>query len=276
MSKTNIAWAQYSWNPYLWRCRKRSPGCQNCYMMTLARRRGQDPSGAFGTRWDAALKELARFPAGAVIFVNSMSDTYYEAAADADVHRVHNTALAHPDKTFLVLTKRPERPYYMRHLLAWPENLWLGVSVESADYLWRIAYALLTGAAHVFVSAEPLLGDVEGLQHYLGTACVEEPVVSPLSGRLWWTRGVEWVIVGGESGPNRRPFDRQWARNIREMCTARDVPFFFKQGSAYKPGRDRLLDGRAWDEIPEAFNAVIRGPTPSQQLALFAAAQIGQ
>lgn len=257
--KTNIEWADYSWNPYLWRCTKISPGCQHCYMMTLAERRGQDPTGPFGTRWPAAMAELRKMPSGAVIFVNSMSDTYHKDAKLAWIHHIHNTALAHPDKTFLALTKRPERALHLAPHLAWPGNLWLGVSVESGQYLWRIDYALATPAAGVFVSAEPLLGSIPYYR---------------LASRLWSDNGtrraVGWVIAGGESGGNRRRLERNWVRDIRDMCIMFQVPFIFKQGSAYKPGQDRFLDGRTWDEVPAEF--LVRGalepvapPEPKRQ-----------
>lgn len=256
MGKSAIGWTDYSWNPYLWRCQKRSPGCQYCYMMALARRYGQNPAGPFGTRWPQALAELRAFKPGAAVFVNSMSDTYYERASDADVIRVHETAASRSDLTFLVLTKRPERAYHMRHALAWPPNLWLGVSVENADYLWRIDYALATPAAGVFISAEPLLGDVgTGLRAYVTPdgrperhGDVPEDVYQAGRGRA-----VGWVIAGGESGPKRRPLDRNWVRSIRDTCAGFGVPFFYKQGSAYAPGRDRMLDGRTWSQLPVAF-----------------------
>lgn len=256
MSETNIEWATHSLNPYGWVCTKRSPGCQNCYMMTLAQRRQQSPTGPFYTRWPEALRELRRFPAGSVVFVNSMSDTYLERAPDQDVHRVHNMVLSRPDVFFLVLTKRPERPYYMRHLLAWPDNLWLGVSVESRDYYWRIDYALATPAKHVFISAEPLLENIGGqLRAYLtwkGWPYRDDTLPSKIfnAGR---NRAVEWVILGGESGDNRRDFSKAWAVTVKENCQEYKVPFMFKQGSSYFPGKDRLLGGRTWDERPKAF-----------------------
>lgn len=245
MSKTNISWTDYSWNPYRWRCRKISPGCKNCYMMALARRMKQDPTAPLETRWPKAEAELRRMEPGSTIFVNSMSDTYYQQAADADVHRVHNTALAHPDKTFLVLTKRPERPWYMRHLLAWPDNLWLGVSVENMAYLWRIDMALKTPAKHVFVSAEPLLGSLNEIEPFLKKRIIRN------GNRAHLAKRVEWVIVGGESGKGRRKFSKEWARDIRDLCFMNHVAFFFKQGSAFKPGQDDRLDSHTWKAFPQ-------------------------
>lgn len=279
MSKTQIEWTDYTWNPYLWRCTKVSPGCQHCYMMALAVRRGQDPGGSFGTRWPAAMRELRTFPPGVVIFVNSMSDTYHVEASVMDIHRIHNAALTHRDKTFLVLTKRPERAYHICDMLAWPENLWLGVSVESADYLWRIDYALATPAAGVFVSAEPLLEDISTqMLAYLDDRGwpYRYPHGLPHDVREASQRAVDWVIVGGESGPDRRWFDKLWARNMLHNCAQWSIPFFFKQGSAFRPGQDDCLDGRIYKQVPAEFLArggVVRQPVPAVeqpcQLRLF-------
>lgn len=274
MSKTHIGWTDNSWNPYLWRCRKVSQGCKNCYMMALATRYGQDPTGPFGTRWEAADKELKTFKPGEVVFVNSMSDTYYERASDDDVMRVHATAARRPDLTFLVLTKRPERALALASQLEWPRNLWLGVSVENKATLPRISYALATPAAGVFVSAEPLLEDIgvllrayASLQGYVwhGQRTIYVPDAVRDAGR---GKAIGWVIVGGESGPERRPFDWRWAASIQHTCAEFDVPFFYKQGSAFMPGQDRLLEGRTWDEMPAAFSQVVPS---AQQLTLFAA-----
>lgn len=265
MSQTNISWAKWTINPYDWICDKKSAGCANCYMYAMADKfkRG-DPRRPFSTRWPGALAELRRVESGSVVFVNSMSDTYLERAPDQDVHRVHNMALTRPDVTFLILTKRPERAYYMRDTLAWPDNLWLGVSVESLDYIWRIGYALATPAAGVFVSAEPLLEDITfALALYLhpDAACLTSDV------RVWphlaipYRRCVGWVIAGGESGKDRRPFNPDWARGIRDACVRHGVPYMFKQGSHNLPERNRWLDGRTWDESP--FGAMVDPHAPS-------------
>lgn len=234
-NKTGIGYVDYTINPYKWRCQKVSPGCKNCYMMALARRYGQDPTGPFETRWPAALKELATLPAGTTVFLNDMSDTYLDAASDDDVIAVHNMAVQRPDLYMMIVTKRPQRALDMADRLAWPDNLWLVVSVENNDYRGRIDAALATNAAHVGVSAEPLLGPLD-LMNYM------------LPGRR-----IEWVIAGGESGPNRRALDKTWPFELMVSCLAWGVPFFYKQGGAFKPGEDRLLDGREWNEIPVAF-----------------------
>lgn len=234
--QTGIEWADYSWNPYTWDCVRVSPGCKHCYMMEMARKFRKPQTGVPEWRGANAQKELNKIPSGAVIFVNSMSDTYHERVPVAWIHSVHNTAMLHPDKTFLVLTKRVERAYSLRHQLAYPPNLWVGTSVENADYLWRLNYLLRVPAAGHFLSAEPLLGALAGLSWMMK---------SPHTGNR-----LGWVIAGGESGGNRRLFDRDWVRHIRDTCLEFGVPFMFKQGSAYAPGQDRELDGRTWDESP--------------------------
>jgi len=278
MAKTNIGWTDESINPYGWICREISPGCAHCYAHALARKMGRDFYGKFYTRWPAAMKEVAAVKPGSVVFLNSMADTYFSEAGDREVYGVHNLALARPDVTWLILTKRPERAYHMRHVLAWPPNLWLGVSVENAGYLWRIDYALATPAAGVFISAEPLLGDIgTGLRAYVTPdgwperhGDVPEDVYQAGRGRA-----VGWVIAGGESGPKRRPLDKNWVRNIRDTCAEFGAPFFYKQGSAYAPGRDRMLDGQTWSQLPAAFSRPANGQAgavempPGQQLSLF-------
>jgi protein gp37 len=234
MGKTTIEWASHTWNPYTWACRKVSPGCANCYAEFLAERRSGP--GAFNRapewRGARAMQEIRRMPRGAVVFVNSMSDTYHEQARVSWIHSIHNiAAYLRPDVTFLLLTKRPERALALARTLTYPPNLWVGTSVENADYLWRLDYLLRIPAAGHFVSAEPLLGPLPGLRQYVQS-------------------GLKWVIVGAESGAKRRPFDKAWARDIRDMCGRAGVAYMFKQGGAYASGQDRLLDGRTWDETP--------------------------
>lgn len=247
MGKTNIEWATHTWNPYRWNCTPISPGCKHCYAHERATRFPQAANGGsflnpIARRGAPSQKELKTFPAGSVIFVNSMSDTYHETAPLRYIHSIHNTALLKPHLTFLVLTKRPERVYGLRHQLAWPENLWLGTSVENADYIWRLDYLLRTPAAGHFLSAEPLLGSLVYGHKTL------KPYLHSMPGRAV----LKWVIVGGESGKYRRPLNVNWVREIRDLCVAADVPFMYKQGSAFKSGQDRLLDGRTWDETPFA------------------------
>lgn len=250
MSESNIGWTKYSWNPYTWNCTKVSLACKNCYMFEMARNlRGKDATGAPQLR-EAAWAELRRFESGPV-FVNSMSDTYHEDVPTAWIHRIHNTARQHPHLIFLLLTKRIERAAALAPYLDWPRNLWIGTTVESDEYLWRLDYLRsITQAAGRFVSFEPLLG-----------------LVTPN------LTGIEWVIVGGESGNRRRFFDRFYAMPILYEAQRKSIPFFFKQGSHRLPGRDRLFRGQEWNEIPAGWNwtsehKVSTTPAP-QQMSLF-------
>lgn len=245
MKNTKIEWADHSWNPYHWRCNKVSQGCKNCYMMTFAKRLGEDPVGTPTVR-EKAFDELKSYKPGDVLFVNSMSDTYHEGVPVETIQRLHQTATAHPHLIFLFLTKRIQRLSEIKDQLVFPDNLWTGVSVESNEVLWRLDYLAWIPGKH-FVSAEPLLEKV-----YLSSAL---------------QRGhVHWVIVGGESGKNYRPFDKQWAQIIRDECLTYDVPFLFKQGSAFQSGQDRMLDGRTWDDTPFASP---EPETEPNQLRLF-------
>lgn len=270
MSETNIEWASHTLNFYTWACQKVSPGCKNCYAQSLAVRYGRDFDAPPAWRGKNAIKELMKLPAGAVVFVNSMSDTYHESVPVAWIHGIHNAALLRPDVTFLLLTKRIERAYGLSRFLAYPPNLWIGTSVESEEYLWRLDYLLEIPAAGHFVSAEPLLGSLAGIEKYLHYDHKAPQFLTsgiPLMSRYeTWLKyperlrdkRLEWVIVGGESGGNRRPFDPKWARQIRDLCNHWDVPFMYKQGGAHKPGQDRVLDGRTWDETPFRVPALER------------------
>lgn len=237
MAKTSIEWADNTLNFYTWDCTRISPGCKNCYMMTMAASFNRPLVGKPQWRGANVYKELRALKPGAVVFVNSMSDTYHENVPVAWIHAIHNAAAyLRPDVTFLLLTKRPERTLALSPYLAWPKNLWIGTSVESRDYLWRLDYLLQIPAAGHFVSAEPLLDSLTELKPYLYSTA--------------WRKGLGWVILGGESGKVRRMFDHQWAREVRDLCLKAEIPFMFKQGSALRPGEDRLLDGREWNGSP--------------------------
>jgi protein gp37 len=164
-----------------------------------------------------------------LVFVNSMSDLFHDAVPEEfiqSVFAVMNRARQH---TFQVLTKRPQRVAAMSGRLDWPPNVWLGVSVESEAWLDRIDHLRATGAAIKFLSLEPLLGPLSSLA----------------------LANMDWVIVGGESGPGARPMDPDWVREIRDTCLSQRVPFFFKQwGGVFKKRTGRVLDGRTWDEMP--------------------------
>jgi protein gp37 len=165
------------------------------------------------------------------IFVNSMSDLFHKDVPASYVHRVFDVMRRAYWHQFQVLTKRSDRLLKLSAELAWPPNVWMGVSVENADYTFRIDHLRQTGAGVKFLSLEPLLSALPNLN----------------------LRGIDWVIVGGESGPGARPVKPEWAREIRDQCLKARVPFFFKQwGGVHKSKTGRMLDGITWDQMPSA------------------------
>jgi len=164
-----------------------------------------------------------------MIFVNSMGDLFHEGVSLDFVRRVFSVMNRCPQHTFQILTKRPERAAKFSPKLLWSPNIWMGATVESADLTYRAKHIRQTGAKVKFLSVEPLLGPIQRL---------------PLT-------GIDWVIVGGESGPGARPMLADWVRQIQKRCVEHKVPFFFKQwGGVDKKANGRKLDGRTWDEIP--------------------------
>jgi protein gp37 len=228
-----IEWTDATWNPVRG-CTKVSPGCKHCYAEVFSERFRGVPGHPFEQGFDLrlvpdALVLPAKWRAGRRIFVNSMSDLFHEDVPDPYIRRVFDVMAATPQHRFQVLTKRSARLASLGERLPIPPNVWLGVSVESADYTWRIADLRRVRARVRFLSIEPLLGPI---------------------GRLA-LRGIHWVIVGGESGHGARPLDPTWVRQIRDRCVAAGVPFFFKQwGGVQKSRTGRVLDGRTWDEMP--------------------------
>jgi protein gp37 len=164
-----------------------------------------------------------------LVFVNSMSDLFHEEVPDGFILDVFEVMNSLPRHTFQVLTKRPDRLLELDRILNWKTNVWMGVTVESSDQICRLDCLRWTGAEVKFVSFEPLLGPVCG---------------ADLS-------GIDWAIVGGESGPGARLIKPEWARSLRDTCSERGIPFFFKQwGGPRRKAAGRLLDGRLWDEMP--------------------------
>jgi protein gp37 len=158
-----------------------------------------------------------------------MSDLFHELVPLDFVQKVFQTMRRARWHTFQVLTKRADRLLNLSPSLEWPTNVWMGVSVERSDYAWRIDRLRRTGAAVKFLSLEPLIGPLDSLD----------------------LSGIDWVIVGGESGPGARPMERKWVVSIRRQCRAQRVPFFFKQwGGVLKQRAGRVLDGRTYDEFP--------------------------
>ena len=176
-----------------------------------------------------------------MVFVNSMSDLFHEDVPLDFIQRVFDIMRRAHWHQFQILTKRSERLLELDPLLAWPSNVWMGVTVEQADYAYRVDRLRRTHAAIKFLSLEPLLGPIPSLD----------------------LEGIHWVVVGGESGPGARPMDPKWATDLRDQCLAAQVPFFFKQwGGVNKKKAGRLLEGRTWDEMPEIQPAVSEAIAP--------------
>ena len=232
-TRSHIEWTEMTWNPVTG-CTKISPGCKFCYAERMAHRlelMGQPHySNGFKLTLHFDFLELPlRRKQPSVIFVNSMSDLFHEKIPMdflSDVFGVMNQASWH---VFQVLTKRAEYLGSVADKLPWSENIWMGVSVESEEYLWRIDHLRSVPSAVRFLSLEPLLGPLPNMD----------------------LRGIDWVIVGGESGPKARPVKKEWITEIRDQCLAAGVKFFFKQwGGMRKKVAGRELDGRTWDEMP--------------------------
>jgi protein gp37 len=232
-SGSAIEWTDATWNP-LTGCTKISPGCKHCYAERLSRRlqamgNPKYENGFRLTLHEAALETPLRWVKPRMIFVNSMSDLFHRHVPDDFVLRVFGVMVQAHWHRFQVLTKRPERLYAMDDGLPWRDNIWMGVSVENASYTSRIELLRQTHARVKFLSLEPLLGPLTELD----------------------LTGIDWVIVGGESGPGARPIREEWVAEIRDQCLAADVAFFFKQwGGVQKHRSGRLLEGRTWDEMP--------------------------
>ncbi len=233
-SVSHIEWTQATWNPVTG-CTKVSQGCKHCYAERLARRlqamgNFRYRNGFRLTLHPDLLDLPLRWTTPRLIFVNSMSDLFHENVPLAFIQAVFRTMERAHWHIFQVLTKRAQRLADLTSVLVWPENVWVGVSVERQDVVWRVDCLRQVPAVVRFLSCEPLLG----------------PLVLDLT-------GIHWVIVGGESGPGARPMDLAWARAIRDQCLAAGVPFFLKQlGGAWdKRGHERaLLDGRLWRQMP--------------------------
>jgi len=246
-TKTGIQWTQVTWNPTTG-CDRISAGCDHCYALALAKRlkaMGADKyqvdgdprtSGpGFGvTTHETALREPYTWRTPRTVFVNSMSDLFHARVPLTFVRDVFEVIADTPQHTYQVLTKRAARLRKVADSLSWPTNLWMGVSVENAKALSRVDDLRQVNAAVRFLSCEPLLGSLDGID----------------------LRGIGWVIAGGESGPNYRPMRLEWARGIRDASQAAGVPFFFKQWGGRTPkALGRELDGVVWDEMPEKFSA---------------------
>ncbi len=256
MADTKIAWTEKTWN-VMTGCTKVSPACTHCYAERMAERlrlMGQPKytAGFAPTFHPEALNELTRWRKPCRVFVNSMSDTFHEAFTDQQIAQVFGRMAAYPEHTFQVLTKRPERMRaWMQRArpdvdIPWPpRNVWFGTTVEDQQRAEeRIPHLLATPAVVRFVSIEPMLR-LTDLRYWLPPWMPQRPQEIGLP-------PLDWVICGGESGPNARPMDPNWARSLRDQCAEAGVPFFFKQWSGRNPKQlGRELDGREWNEYPK-------------------------
>ena len=233
MAKSSIEWTELTWNP-LTGCTKVSAGCRNCYAERMAVRLQAMGQAAYSAGFELALHpgkldQPITWRKPAVIFVNSMSDLFHEDVPLDFIQGVFATMRRTSRHRFQVLTKRAERLEELSGSIDWPENVWMGVTVERRDYASRVDCLRGTDARVKFISSEPLLGPLPDLD----------------------LDGIHWVIVGGESGPGARPMDPAWATNLRDQCLDAGVPFFFKQWDGRnKKKAGRALEGRTWSEVP--------------------------
>lgn len=240
MATSKIEWTESTWNP-LTGCTKISPGCKHCYAERMALRlqaMGQPNyvNGFTLTLHEHVLELPLQWKTPQMIFVNSMSDLFHENVPVDFIQKVFSVMTTASWHTFQVLTKRSDRLLELDKQLSWPENVWMGVSIENKDYTYRIDHLRQTHARTKFLSLEPLLGPLSNLN----------------------LSSIHWVIVGGESGPKARPMKKSWVLEIRDHCQSAKVPFFFKQwGGTNKKKTGRELDGQTWDELPASALLVL-------------------
>lgn len=235
MNKTKIQWTEMTWNP-ITGCTKISDGCMNCYAARMAKRLKAMGNPRYINEFEVTVhKDLLEVPLDIkqpkMIFVNSMSDLFHKDVPDDIIIKVFETMNKAHWHTFQLLTKRPERVLAMDQagLLKWSSNIWMGTTVENDKYIDRIDKLRKTKANIKFLSCEPLLGSLKDIS-------LEE---------------IDWVIVGGESGPKSREMKKEWVLELKELCEKYGVAFFFKQwGGINKKKSGRLLDGKTYDGYP--------------------------
>lgn len=231
--RSAIEWTEATWNPATG-CSKVSPGCAHCYAETFAERWRGVPGHPYEQGFDLKLHPdrldvPLRWRQPKVIFVNSMSDMFHEDIPAEFIAQVFDTMVQATHHTFQVLTKRPERMVELADELPWPPNVWMGVTIENRRFVNRADLLRQIDANVKFISAEPLLGPLEGLD----------------------LAGIDWLIAGGESGYRHRRVGADWIRDLRDRCDEDDVAFFFKQwGGRHAKANGRLLDGRLHDAMP--------------------------
>jgi protein gp37 len=232
-TNSTIEWTEMTWNPVTG-CVKISQGCKHCYAERMAKRLKAMGAVRYADGFQPTLHPdlidiPRRWKKSRLIFVNSMSDLFQEAVPDEFIRSVFETMRACPQHTFQILTKRSERLRELGASLPWPQNVWIGVSVENGRVIGRVADLAVVPAQVRFLSCEPLIGPLDNL---------------PLD-------RIHWVIVGGESGPRARPMQREWVESIQRQCVGNGVAFFFKQwGGPRKKKTGRMLHGRTYDDMP--------------------------
>lgn len=236
MSKSKIEWTESTWNP-ITGCSKISDGCLHCYAEKLSSRLCKMGVNNYRNGFevtihdDVTLQKPLQWKKPQMIFVNSMSDSFHEKVPLEFIKKIFHVMNCASWHTFQVLTKRSERLKELAPLLNWHDNIWQGVTVENNDFVYRISHLRQVPAKVKFISMEPLLGPIKKLN----------------------LQGIDWVIVGGESGPFARPMKEEWVIDILHQCQAQNVKFFFKQwGGINKKKAGRLLLNKYWDEYPQS------------------------
>ncbi len=234
MAQSSIEWTEMTWNPTTG-CSKISQGCKFCYAEIMTRRLKAMGQNKYNKGFKVVvehphtLNEPYKWKGNKTVFVNSMSDLFHEDVSTEFILKVFEVMNDNPHHNFQVLTKRSERLKNISHLLPWTDNIWMGVSVENSDVKFRINDLQKTSAKVKFLSLEPLIGPLKRLS----------------------LKGIDWVIVGGESGFQPRPMNEEWVQNILNQCQKKGVAFFFKQwGGKNKKAAGRILNGKTYDEMP--------------------------
>lgn len=238
---SKIEWTETTWNPVTG-CSKISEGCQYCYAEVLANRLKAMHNPKYFNGFEVTLhydllKEPLRWIKPRVVFANSMSDLFHEKVPNSFIKKVFQTISRASQHTFQILTKRSKRLKDLSKELNWPDNLWMGVTVELNKYVYRIEDLKETSAKVKYISFEPLLGNIDIVDY----------------------DGIDWVIVGGESGPKSRVMKKEWVINIKNEVSNKNIPFFFKQwGGKNKKKNGRLLDGKLWNQMPSKQNNLFK------------------
>ena len=240
MNKSKIEWTESTWNPVSG-CNKVSRGCDNCYAERMAKRlqamgtKGYE-NGFEVTLHPHILEKPLRIKKSQIIFVNSMSDIFHDKIPDEYIIKIFETMNKAYWHTFQVLTKKPKRLKKIANKLKWTSNIWMGVTVEGNEYIDRVDYLRNCPANIKFLSIEPLIDSVNKLDY----------------------TGIDWVIVGGESGYGARVLEKRWVTEVKNRCLELNIPFFFKQwGGVNKKKAGRLLDGKIYDDMPKIFSNVL-------------------